>query len=101
MVRGHSPTAETKDLKSFQCEFESHCPYHLFLLRCVFQCTFYHIFGSMNNKLKEMVMMTYDKIVADVEKLMRKACEEAAADYDEFVMKLNDVFDARFEIVEM
>ena len=48
-----------------------------------------------------MVMMTYDEIVADVEKLMRKACEEAAADYDEFVMKLNDVFDARFEIVEM
>jgi hypothetical protein len=48
-----------------------------------------------------MVMMTYDEIVADVEKLMRKACEEASADYDEFVMKLNDAFDARFEIVEI
>ncbi len=25
---GHSPTAETRDLKSLQCGFESHCPYH-------------------------------------------------------------------------
>jgi hypothetical protein len=49
----------------------------------------------------EMIMMTYDEIIADVEKLMRKACEEAGADYDEFVIKLNDAFDARFEIMEM
>ena len=45
--------------------------------------------------------MTYDEIVADVEKLMREACEEAGADYDHFVAALDDAFDARFEIVEM
>ena len=45
-------------------------------------------------------MLTQKEIVADVEKLMRKACEEAGADYDEFVTKLNDAFDARFEIEE-
>jgi hypothetical protein len=48
-----------------------------------------------------MVMMTYDEIVADVEKLMRKACEEAGADYDHFVAALDNAFDARFEIMEM
>ena len=46
-------------------------------------------------------MLTYDEMVADVEKLTRKVCEEAGVDYDEFVMKLNDAFDARFEIVEI
>ena len=45
-------------------------------------------------------MLTQKEIVAEVEKLMRRACEEAGADYDEFVTKLNDAFDARFEIVE-
>jgi hypothetical protein len=47
------------------------------------------------------MILTYKEMVADVEKLMRKACEEAGADYDEFVMKLDDAFDARFEIVEI
>ena len=46
-------------------------------------------------------MLTQKEIVADVEKLMRKACEEAGADYDEFVAALDNAFDARFEIVEM
>ena len=35
-------------------------------------------------------MKTYDEMIADVVQLMRKSCEEAGADYDEFVMKLND-----------
>ena len=47
------------------------------------------------------MILTYNEMIADVEKLLRKACEEAGADYDEFVMKLNDAFDARFEIVEV
>jgi hypothetical protein len=55
----------------------------------------------MNNKLKEMVMMTYDEIVTDVEKLMRKACEKAGVDYGHFVAALDNAFDARFEIMEM
>jgi hypothetical protein len=42
-------------------------------------------------------MLTQKEIVADVEQLMRNACAEAGADYDEFVTKLNDAFDARFE----
>ncbi len=46
-------------------------------------------------------MMTYDEMSAVMVQMMRKACEEAGADYDEFVMKLNDAFDARFEIVEV
>jgi hypothetical protein len=46
-------------------------------------------------------MKTYDEMIADVVQLMRKSCEEAGADYDEFVMKLDDAFDARFEIVEV
>jgi hypothetical protein len=46
-------------------------------------------------------MLTQKEIVADVEKLMRKACEEAGADYDEFVAALDNAFDARFEIMEM
>ena len=46
-------------------------------------------------------MMTYDEMIADVEKLMRKACDEAGGDYDEFVAALDNAFDARFEIVEV
>ena len=46
-------------------------------------------------------MKTYDEMIADVVQLMHKACEEVGTDYDEFVMKLNDAFDARFEIVEV
>ncbi len=46
-------------------------------------------------------MISYDEMVADVEKLMRKACDDAGCDYDEFVAALDNAFDARFEIVEM
>ena len=45
-------------------------------------------------------MLTQKEMVAEVEQLMRKACADAGADYVEFVTKLNDAFDARFEIVE-
>ena len=51
--------------------------------------------------MKEMIMMTWNEMIADVEKLMRNACEEAGANYDHFVAALDDAFDARFEIVEM
>ena len=47
------------------------------------------------------MILTREEMIADMVQLMRKACEEAGADYDEFVMKLNDAFDARFEIVEV
>lgn len=47
------------------------------------------------------MILNREEMIADMVRLMRKACEEASADYDEFVMKLNDAFDARFEIVEM
>ena len=46
-------------------------------------------------------MLTQKEIVAEVEALMRKACADAGADYDEFVAKLDAAFDARFEIVEV
>jgi nitrate reductase assembly molybdenum cofactor insertion protein NarJ len=56
----------------------------------------------MNNKLKEMVMiLNREEMIADMVRLMRKACEEAGADYDEFVAALDNAFDARFEIMEM
>ena len=45
-------------------------------------------------------MLNQKEIVAEVETLMRKACADAGADYDEFVAKLADAFDARFETVE-
>lgn len=47
------------------------------------------------------MILTREEMIADMVRLMRKACEEADVDYDEFVMKLNDAFDARFEIVEV
>lgn len=47
------------------------------------------------------MILTYNEMVADVEKLMRKACEEAGADYDEFILALDNAFDARFEIAEV
>ena len=46
-------------------------------------------------------MISYDEMIADVEELMLKACDDAGADYDEFVAALDDAFDARFEIMEM
>jgi hypothetical protein len=50
----------------------------------------------------EIVMiLNHEEMITDMVRLMRKACEEAGVDYDEFVMKLNDAFDARFEIVEI
>jgi hypothetical protein len=50
----------------------------------------------------EIVMiLNHEEMIADMVRLMRKTCEEVGADYDEFVMKLNDAFDAQFEKVEM
>jgi hypothetical protein len=46
-------------------------------------------------------MLTHKEMIAEVEALMRKACEEAGCDYDEFIAKLDAAFDARFEIVEV
>ena len=46
-------------------------------------------------------MMTYDEMIAEMVRMMRKACEEAGADYDEFILALDNAFDARFEIVEV
>jgi hypothetical protein len=47
------------------------------------------------------MILNREEMIADMVRLMRKACEEAGADYDHFVAALDDAFDARFEIVEM
>ena len=48
-----------------------------------------------------MMILNREEMIADMVRLMRKACEEAGVDYDEFVMKLDDAFNARFEIMEI
>jgi len=47
------------------------------------------------------MILSREEMIADMVRLMRKACEEADADYDEFVEALDNAFDARFEIMEM
>jgi hypothetical protein len=45
-------------------------------------------------------MLTVTEMRAQVEALLRKSCEDAGGDYDEFIAALNYAFDARFEIIE-
>ena len=47
------------------------------------------------------MILNREEMIADMVRLMRKACEEVGADYDEFVAALDNAFDARFEIVEV
>jgi hypothetical protein len=48
-----------------------------------------------------IMILNREEMIADMVRLMRKACEEVGADYDEFVAALDNAFDARFEIMEM
>jgi hypothetical protein len=45
-------------------------------------------------------MLTVTEMRAQTEALLRKSCEDAGGDYDEFIAALNYAFDARFEIIE-
>ena len=47
------------------------------------------------------MILSREEMIADMVRLMRKACEEAGADYDEFVAAMDNALDAQFEIVEM
>jgi hypothetical protein len=44
-----------------------------------------------------VMILNREEMISDMVRLMRKACEEAGADYDEFVAALDNAFDARFE----
>jgi nitrate reductase assembly molybdenum cofactor insertion protein NarJ len=48
-----------------------------------------------------IMILNREEMITDMVRLMRKACEEAGADYDEFVAALDSALDAQFEIVEM
>jgi hypothetical protein len=45
-------------------------------------------------------MLTVAEMKAQVEALLRKSCEEAGGDYEEFIADLERAFDARFEIIQ-
>ena len=45
-------------------------------------------------------MLTVAEMKAQVEALLRKSCEEAGGDYEEFIADLDRAFDARFEIIQ-
>lgn len=47
------------------------------------------------------MILNREEMIAEMVRMMRKACEEAGADYDEFILALDNAFDARFEIVEV
>jgi hypothetical protein len=47
------------------------------------------------------MILNHEEMSAVMVRMMRKACEEAGADYDHFVAALDEAFDARFEIMEM
>ena len=51
--------------------------------------------------MKRNDMETRVQMIVDVVQLMHKACEETGVDYEEFVLALDDAFDARYEIVEV
>lgn len=40
------------------------------------------------------MILNHEEMIADMVRLMRKACEEAGADYDEFVAALDNALDA-------
>jgi hypothetical protein len=45
-------------------------------------------------------MLTVAEMRAQVEALLRKSCEDAGGNYEEFIAALNYAFDARFEMIE-
>ena len=45
-------------------------------------------------------MLTVAEMKAQVEALLRKSCEDAGGDYEEFIADLERAFDARFEIIQ-
>ena len=45
-------------------------------------------------------MLTVAEMKAQVEALLRKSCEDAGGDYEEFITDLERAFDARFEIIQ-
>ena len=51
--------------------------------------------------MKRIDMETRVQMIVDMIQLMHKACEETGVDYEEFVLALDDAFDARYEIVEV
>jgi hypothetical protein len=42
-------------------------------------------------------MLTVAEMKDQTEALLRKSCEEAGGDYEEFIADINRAFDARFE----
>ena len=45
-------------------------------------------------------LLTVNEMKAEVEALLRKSCEDAGGDYEEFIADIDRAFDARFEIVK-
>lgn len=45
-------------------------------------------------------MLTVAEMEAEVERMLRKACEDAGGEYAEFITDLERAFDARFEIIQ-
>lgn len=46
------------------------------------------------------MILSYEEMVASVDKIIHEVCDKEGIEYDHFVNALNDAFDARYEMVE-